>query len=65
MEMVKKNTAMFIATVDWFMGALFGSSFVSAIISGAIVGVLLAMFSTKITFKDDTNKNDTNKKGED
>ena len=60
MEMIKRDTAYWIAFVWYMIGGLFGAGFWRTLVSGLVVSVLFNAFSTKITFKDDNTENDTN-----
>ena len=60
MEMVKRDTAYWIAFVWYMIGGLFGASFWLTIASGVIIGVLFDRFSTKVNFTDDNTENDSN-----
>lgn len=64
MEMVKRDTAYWIAFVWYMIGGFFGASFWLTIVSGLIVSVLFNMFSTKVNFTDDNTESNKDDKGE-
>ena len=64
MEMIKKNTAYWIAFVWYMIGGFFGANFWLTLVSGVIVSILFNMFSTKVNFTDDNTESDKDDKGE-
>ena len=64
MEMIKRDTAYWIAFVWYMIGGFFGANFWLTLVSGVIVSVLFNMFSTKVNFTDDNTESDKDDKGE-
>ena len=64
MEMVKRDTAYWIAFVWYMIGGFFGASFWLTIVSGVIVSVLFNMFSTKVNFTDANTESNKEEKGD-
>ena len=64
MEMIKRDTAYWIAFVWYMIGGFFGANFWLTLVSGVIVSILFNMFSTKVNFTDDNTESDKDDKGE-
>lgn len=64
MEMMKRDTAYWIAFVWYMIGGFFGASFWLTLVSGVIVSVLFNMFSTKVNFTDDNTESNKEEKEE-
>ena len=64
MEMIKRDTAYWIAFVWYMIGGFFGANFWLTLVSGVIVSILFNMFSTKVNFTDDSTESDKDDKGE-